>query len=132
MLKELEGIYNPTIREKMERGIVSSLIGTKARFGWGVEGKKKDSTLAEELHKPIKRKINKRRVLVRGIDEIWAADLADMKAFSKFNKGFNFLLLVIDIFSKYGWIIPLKDKTGKSVASALKTISRKENRERCG
>ena len=41
MLKELDGIYNSTIREKMERGIVSSLIGTKATFGWGVEGKKK-------------------------------------------------------------------------------------------
>ena len=40
MLKELEGIYNPTIREKMERGLVSSLIGTKARFGWGVDKKK--------------------------------------------------------------------------------------------
>ena len=39
MLKELEGIYNPTIREKMERGLVSSLIGTKACFGWGVDKK---------------------------------------------------------------------------------------------
>ena len=40
MLKELKGIYNPTIKEKMERGLVSSLIGTKARFGWGVDEKK--------------------------------------------------------------------------------------------
>ena len=40
MLKELKGIYNPTIREKMERGLVSSLIGTKARFGWGLNKKK--------------------------------------------------------------------------------------------
>ena len=39
MLKELKGIYNPTIREEMERGLVSSLIGTKARFGWGVDKK---------------------------------------------------------------------------------------------
>ena len=110
MLKELKGIYNPTIKEKMERGLVSSLIGTKARFGWGVGGKKKVSTLAEELHKPVRRKFKRRRVLVNGIDKIWAADLADMRAFSKFNQGFNFLLLVIDIFSKYGWIIPLKIK----------------------
>ena len=78
--------------------------------------------LSDELHKPVRKKFNRRRVIVRGIDEIWAADLADMKAFSKANKGFVFLLLVIDIFSKYGWIVPLKDKTGKSVASALKTI----------
>ena len=78
--------------------------------------------LAEELHKPVKRKFNKRRVMVNGIDKIWAADLADMTALSKENKGVNFLLLVIDIFSKYGWIIPLKDKKGETVANALKTI----------
>ena len=74
----------------------------------------------EELHKPIKRKFEKRRVLVNGIDRIWAADLVDMQVFSKFNRGIKYLLAVIDVFSKYGWLIPLKDKTGKSVASALK------------
>ena len=84
--------------------------------------KKKVSTLAEELHKPIRRKFKKRRVLVSGIDKIWAADLADMQAFSKFNRGIKYLLAVIDVFSKYGYLVPLKDKTGKSVASALKTI----------
>ena len=121
MLKELEGIYNPSIREKMERGLVSTLIGAKARFGMGVD-KKKVSTLAEELHKPVRKKFEKRRVLVNGIDKIWAADLVDMQAFSKFNRGIKYLLTVIDVFSKYGWLVPLKDKTGKSVASALKTI----------
>ena len=45
-----------------------------------------------------------------------------MQAFTKFNRGVKYLLTVIDVFSKYGWLIPLKDKTGKSVASALKTI----------
>ena len=44
-----------------------------------------------------------------------------MQAFTKFNRGFKYLLAVIDVFSKYGWLIPLKDETGKSVASALKT-----------
>ena len=78
--------------------------------------------LAEELHKPVKRKFNKRRVMVNGIDKIWAADLADMTALSKDNEGVNFLLLVIDIFSKYGWIVPLKNKKGETVANALKTI----------
>ena len=129
MLKELKGIYNPTIREKMERGLVSSLIGTKARFGWGVD-KNKASTLAEELHKPIRRNFKKRRVLVNGIDKIWAADLVDMQAISKFNRGFKYLLAVIDVFSKYGWLISLKDKTGKSVASALKTIFKERKPEK--
>ena len=43
-------------------------------------------------------------------DNIWGADLADMQLISKFNKGFRFLLCVIDIFSKYAWVVPLKDK----------------------
>ena len=86
------------------------------------ELKKKD--LAEELHKPIRRKFKKRRVIVNGIDKIWAADLVDMQAFAKFNHGVRYLLAVIDVFSKYGWLIPLKDKTGKSVASAIKNIQR--------
>ena len=87
----------------MERGIVSPLIRTKARFGWGID-KKKVSTLAEELHKPVRRKFEKRRVLVNGIDKIWAADLVDMQAFSKFNRGIKYLLALIDVFSKYGYI----------------------------
>ena len=91
---------------------------------------KKASSLAEELHKPIKRKFKKRRVLVNGIDEIWAADLVDMQAFSKFNRGVKYLLAVIDILSKYGWLVPLKDKTGKSVASALKTIFKERKPEK--
>ena len=82
----------------------------------------KKKSLAEELHKPIRRKFKKRRVLGSGIDRIWAADLVDMQAFSKFNRGVKYLLAVIDVFSKYGWLIPLKDKTGKSLASALEVI----------
>ena len=78
--------------------------------------------LAEELHKPVKRKFKKRRVFVNGIDKIWAADLADMTALSEYNEGYRFLLLVIDIFSKYGWIIPLKNKQGITTANALETI----------
>ena len=86
--------------------------------------------LAEELHKPIKRKFNKRRVLVSGIDKIWAADLADMTALNKDNEGVNFLLLIIDIFSKYGWIVPLKNKKGETVANALKTIFKERKPEK--
>ena len=66
--------------------------------------------LAEELHKPIIRKFKKRKVYSALKDNIWSADLADMQLISKFNKGFRFLLRVIDIFSKYAWVVPLKDK----------------------
>ena len=78
----------------------------------------------------MRRKFKKRRVLVNGIHKIWAADLVDMQAFSKFNSGVKYLLAVIDVFSKDGWLIPLKDKTGKSVALALKTIFKERKPEK--
>ena len=64
----------------------------------------------------------RRKVVVNDIDEIWAADLVDMQSFSKFNNGIKYLLMVIDVFSKYGWIVPLKSKTGVDVANALSKI----------
>ena len=75
--------------------------------------------LAEELHKPVIKKFKKRRVHSTFIDNIWVADLADMQLISKFNKGFRFLLCVIDIYSKYAWVIPLKDKKGISITNAF-------------
>ena len=56
-------------------------------------------------------------------DNIWGADLADMQLLSKFNKGFRFLSCVIDIFSKYAWVIPLKDKKGISVVNRFQKIN---------
>ena len=78
--------------------------------------------LAEELHKPVRRKFQRRRVVVGGVDETWAADLVDMSAFSRDNKGYKFLLSIIDVFSKYGWLIPLKDKKGNTVRDALGSV----------
>ena len=66
--------------------------------------------MAEELHKPIVKKFLKRRVYSSFKDNIWGDDLADMQLISKFNKGTRFLLCVIDVFSKYAWVVPLKDK----------------------
>ena len=62
------------------------------------------------------------RVNVNGIDEISAADLINMQAFSKDNNGIKYLLTVIDIFSKFVWIVPLKRKTGQEVANAISRI----------
>ena len=66
--------------------------------------------------------------MVSGIDKIWAADLADMGALSKENEGVNFLLLVIDTFSKYGWIVPLKNKKAQTIVKALKEIFKESGR----
>ena len=78
--------------------------------------------LSEELHKPIIRKFKKRKVYSGFKDNIWGADLADMQLTSKFNKEFRFLLCVIDIFSKYAWVVPLKDKKGISIVNAFQKI----------
>ena len=75
--------------------------------------------LAKELHKPVTRNFNKRTVQTLFIDNIWGADLSDMQLISKFNKGFRFLLCVIDICSKYAWVIPLKGKKGATTNNAF-------------
>ena len=59
---------------------------------------------------------------MNSIDEIWAANLIDMQTFSKDNNGIKYLLTVIDIFSKFVWIVPLKRKTGLEVANAFSRI----------
>ena len=85
--------------------------------------------LAEELHKPIIRKFKKENVYSAFKDNIWAADLADIQLISKFNKGFRFLLCVIDIYSKYAWVVPFKDKKGVSIVNAFQSILKKSNRK---
>ena len=79
----------------------------------------RNEQLAEELHKPIIRKFEKRKVYSAFKDNIWGVDLADMQLLSKYNEGIRFLLCVIDIFSKYAWVVPLKDKKGISLVKAF-------------
>ena len=68
------------------------------------------SILADELHKPIIKKINKRKVYSQFKDNIWRVDLADMQSLSRKNKGIKYLLCTIDLYRKYAFVIPLKDK----------------------
>ena len=112
MFGELNGIVNPTLRERIDKSFVGKLIKAKVNFVLGLPIKKKlkfINELAEELYKPVTRKFQRRRVNVNSIDEIWTVDLIDMQAFSKDNNGIKFLLT--DMFSKLVWISPLKGKT---------------------
>ena len=83
---------------------------------------RQNEQLAEELHKPIIRKFKKRKVYSAFKDNIWASDLADMQLISTFDKGFKFLLCVTDIYSKYAWIVPLKDKKGVNILTHFKVF----------
>ena len=94
----------------------------KKSQGSGLANNKENIQLADELHKPIIRKFKKRKVYFSIRDKIWGVDLPDMQLLSKFNKGFRFLLYVVDIFSKYAWVIPLKDKKGISIANGFQKI----------
>ena len=75
--------------------------------------------MAEELHKPI---IRKRKVYSSFRDNIWGVDLADMQSLSKYNKEIKYLLCGIDLFSKYAWVVPIKDKRGISIVDGFKKI----------
>ena len=119
MLKDLEVLKPKDVRERIDKNVVQKILGGKKRMGWGIQW---SNELADELHKPIRRKFQKRKVVAKTVDDIWTADLVEMQPFSRFNKGYKYLLMVIDVFSKYGWIIPLKTKTGAAVTTAFKEL----------
>ena len=78
--------------------------------------------LAEELHRPIIRGLKKRTVYSGFKDNICGANLADMQIIRKFNEILRFLMYLIDIFSKYAWVVPLKDKKVVSIVNAFQKI----------
>ena len=98
-------------------------------------GTKKNTTksssliLADELHKPVIKKFNKKKVDSQFKDNIWGVDLADMQSISRKNKGIKYLLFAIDLYSKYAFVIPLKDKTGISIVNEFNKIIKQSGRK---
>lgn len=74
------------------------------------------------LHAPARKRFARNRIIVARIDDQWEADLVDMQEFSSRNCGYKYILTVIDCFSKYAWVRPLKSKTGIAVRDALVSI----------
>ena len=87
------------------------------------------SILADELHKPVIKKFNKRILNSQFKDNIWGVDLADMQSLSRKNKVIKYLLCAIDLYSKYAFVIPLKDKIGISIVNAFNKIIKQSNRK---
>lgn len=81
---------------------------------------------AYTLHKPVKRRFLRRKTIVSGINDQFQADLVEMQDFKTENKGYAYILTVIDVFSKFAWALPLKTKTGKDVATALSQVFQKQ------
>ena len=84
---------------------------------------------AYTLHKPIKRKFIRGQTRVTGIDEQWQLDLADVSQLKKDNDGYTFLLCAIDVLSKYAWVVPIKQKSGKEMIRGLKEIIKQDGRQ---
>ena len=74
------------------------------------------------LHKPVRYNFPWNRVIVTGIDDQWQADLVDISSLARFNKEYKFLLTCIDVFSKFAWVVPLKNKTGEFLVNGVQSI----------
>ena len=90
---------------------------------------KQNLQLAEELHELIIGNFKKRTVYSGFKDNISGVDLDDMQSLSKYNKGIKYLLCEIDLFSKYAWVVPIKNKKGISIVDAFQKILKESNRK---
>ena len=115
-----------------QRGLASIVYKffDKKSMGSGVK-KLKDSSsiLADELHKPVIKKFNKRKVYPQFKDNIWGIDLADMQSLSRKNKCISNFLCAIDLYSKYAFVILLKDKKGISIVNSFDKIIKQSKRK---
>jgi len=83
--------------------------------------------LVEELHAAARRNFPRRRVIIRGYDDLWQVDIVEMHPYSRFNEGYHYIT-VIDVLSKYAWAVPFKNKSGSETANAIAEIIRKSDR----
>jgi hypothetical protein len=82
--------------------------------------------VVNELHKPARIKFPRRNTVVKGINDLYQADLVEMQPHSKINKGYKYILTIINCFTKVADALPLKDKTGKSVTEAMETAIKRD------
>jgi transposase InsO family protein len=156
LAEEAAHIANDETRPEYERRdarLVTGIMGMKSRFGLGLlkhtyydprRGFTGVNDLARKtgmpksaveewlhsqdvytLHKPIRHRFKTRRVIVSGIDDQWQADLVEMRNYK--DRGYNYILTVIDVFSKFAWAVPIKRKTGDEVASAFRELFKHRN-----
>jgi hypothetical protein len=124
MLKELNAIKDPTLRERLDRLLIKGAINAKLKLGFGIDLEEEEKEkLASELHKPFRKPATLLKVKVFAKDDIWAADLVDMPTENQGRNGkFKFILTVIDLYTRYAFAIPLHNKTASEVKNAFENI----------
>ena len=151
MIQELDAIENPTMRERFERLIVKKALQAKIKLGVGLPERqskqeainllnqkpktsvdiktkqelKRMTKLADELHKSFRKPKQLRKINFRSKDNIWNADLVIMPK----ENEYKYILTVLDGYTRYAWCVPLKNKTGETVANAFKEIMKKSKRK---
>ena len=83
---------------------------------------------AYNLHKLVRKRFPRRFYNVRNRDDVWEIDLADLKTIKTYNDGFSYLLVVIDVLSKYAWVEAIVDKSGDTVADAFERVLKRSGR----
>ena len=78
--------------------------------------------IIDELHRPARKNFLRRKVYIKGLNDVWEIDLVEMKPYAKVNGGMKYLLTVIDVLSKYAWAVPVRTKTGKDVTAAMEKV----------
>ena len=91
------------------------------------EAWKKD--LARELLRPKSKRFPRRRIFSPNVDRIWTMDLMDVHRYSKVNRNYKYILVILDIFSRFAMAHPLQWKTGEEVTAALRHIFTKTGRK---
>ena len=122
MIKNLDNL-KPNEMTKWGK-LARLIINSKQKLGFGFSGSGLEK-LANELHKPIIRNFKRRKVNFGNFpNEIWSADLIDLNKLKKDNNGFQYIINIIDLYSRYAWSIPIKNKTGKSIVEAFDSITK--------
>jgi hypothetical protein len=132
LIKELNSIYYDPAHPAGFASAEQLFLAARRRFPNLVrrqvtEWLQKQDTFTR--HVPLKHRFPRERVIVAGIDVQWQADLSDLSALKQYNLQHNFLLCVIDVFSKHAWVKALKDKTGKTIVKAFEQILKSSKRK---
>ena len=136
LIQDLNEIKNPTFRERLDKAIVKNVMKAKILVGGGQSpialggeleinnnnnNNNKQEILAEELHHEYRKPSKFLKVKVFQKDDIWSADLIETVD-SKNNNNFKYILTVIDLYTRYAWVVPLKNKTGESTKEAFESL----------
>lgn len=116
MIQKLKSLSNLTFKQKVKSFIVQKILQAKVKFG---------GSLVDELHREYRKNKYFLKVKVFSKDDIWTADLIEMPN----DKGYKYGLTVMDLYTKYAWVKPLKNKTGEHVFNAFKEIIKESNRK---